>query len=94
MNGPQLFPDDWPVDREVEYLERKLGPFEDHGDWQQKRGDERTERLGDEGRRLASSLGLIQTFMEDYDMTPEEAIACLQYEINHYHESAKESDGK
>lgn len=89
MNGPfTQAPEDWPLDREPEYLEAKLAPFEDHVDWQQKRGDERSERLGDSGSRLLSRLGDIQTFMQEYDMTPEEAARCLEHEIEVFRDDA------
>lgn len=84
MTGPQKIPDEWPVDREVEYLENKLGPFESHRDWQQKHTEERKERLGEDGHQLVSSLGLIKNLLQNYDMTPDEAISCIQYEINKY----------
>jgi hypothetical protein len=92
MSGPRQVPDEWPVDREVEYLESKLGPFDSHGDWQQKRGEEREGRLGEDGHRLASSLGSIETFLQDYDMTPEEAIDCLLYEIQQYRGESENDD--
>ena len=79
-------PDEWPLDRELRDLDSKLGPFEDYGDWQQKHGENVKQRLGEDGMRLRSSLGLIKTFLTDYDMTPEEAIACLEYEIEQYHD--------
>lgn len=80
-------PEEWPIDRAPKYLEAKLGPFEDYGDWQRKRGEEHQDRLGEGGIRLASILGTVQKFLHDYDMTPEEAIEVLEYEIDRYEES-------
>ena len=77
-------PDEWPLDRELRYLESELGPFEDYGDWQHKHGANVKQRLGEDGLRLRSRINLIGTLLSDYDMTPEEAIACLEHEIEQY----------
>lgn len=77
-------PDEWPLDREPEDVEEKLAPFDDHADWQEKMGTEQQERLGMDGRKLMMRLGTIQSFLKDSDMTPEEAIECLEHEIEDY----------
>ena len=77
-------PDEWPLDRNLRDLDSKLGPFEDYGDWQHKHGENVEQRLGKDGIRLRSRISLISTFLSDYDMTPEEAVACLEYEIDQY----------
>ena len=79
-------PGEWPVDRPIQHLDAALGPFESPGDWQQKHGADQEERLGEAGYRLTSRLGMIQTFLQDYDLTPEEAIDCLRYEMRRYEE--------
>lgn len=82
--GPHSIPSEWPLEREPNYLEAKLAPFEDIGEWQKRHYEEKKDRLGESGSRLLYRIGLVETMLEDYDMTPEEAIECLRYEIEVY----------
>lgn len=77
-------PDDWPLDRNPDHLEQKLGPFDDYGDWHQTRNDELADRLGEDGVRLLRRLGTIESLLSDYDLTPDEAARALEYELDVY----------
>lgn len=83
---PRRPPEEWPIDRTPRLLEEKLAPISDFGDWNRRRGEEMEDRLGEDGFRLLSTVSDVKLFMRKYDMTPEEAIKCLEHEIAKYRE--------
>lgn len=76
-------PEEWPLDREPELIDEKYASS-DRDEAPQSRGEELLSRLGEDGYRLLTGIGFVHEFLLESDMTPEEAIKCLEYEIEDY----------